>query len=81
MELRDGIDLGALPPEMALREDADARSDIYALGCVASWLLTGQTGFAGATTMEIVPRSPAGPRNPPRKLEFGRISTIFDSQE
>ena len=35
-----------LPPEMALGvADIDGRSDIYGLGCVAYWLLTGQLVF------------------------------------
>ncbi len=35
-----------MPPEMAVgSEDIDARSDIYSLGCVAYWMLTGQTVF------------------------------------
>jgi serine/threonine-protein kinase len=44
-----------MAPEMALgKSGVDARSDIYALGCVAYWLLTGQLVFQGETPMEIV---------------------------
>jgi predicted ATPase/serine/threonine protein kinase len=32
----------------------DARTDIYSLGCVAYWLLTGQLVFGGATPLEMV---------------------------
>jgi serine/threonine protein kinase len=41
-----------MAPEMALgQEDLDSRADLYALGCVAYWLLTGETVFTGETPM------------------------------
>jgi serine/threonine-protein kinase len=44
-----------MPPEMALGEqNIDGRADIYALGCVAYWLLTGQHVFAGETAMATI---------------------------
>jgi eukaryotic-like serine/threonine-protein kinase len=36
-----------MPPERVQGSEADERSDIYALGCVAYWMLTGQTVFGG----------------------------------
>ena len=46
---------GFMSPEMGSGSpDVDWRSDIYALGCVAYWLLTGQPVFDGATPMQIV---------------------------
>jgi eukaryotic-like serine/threonine-protein kinase len=53
----DGTIVGTplyLAPETILSADAvDARSDIYALGAVAYFMLTGQTVFDGKTVVEV----------------------------
>jgi len=36
---------GFMPPEVVLGDEVDARADIYAVGCVAYWLLTGKLVF------------------------------------
>jgi serine/threonine-protein kinase len=44
-----------MAPEQALGLDRDdARSDIYAVGCVAYWLLTGQLVFEGSSSIEVL---------------------------
>ncbi len=43
-----------IPPEMATGATIDARTDLYGLGCVAYWLLTGQMVFDGRTSYEII---------------------------
>ncbi|MEO7271537.1 MAG: serine/threonine-protein kinase [Vicinamibacterales bacterium] len=45
---------GYIAPEMALSDQVDGRADIYALGCVAYYLLTGQQVFDGATAMQVL---------------------------
>jgi serine/threonine-protein kinase len=43
-----------LAPEIALgREDVDARADLYSLGCVAYYLLTGQRVFTGDSPLAL----------------------------
>jgi len=44
-----------MAPEMATgKEDLDGRVDIYGLGCVGYWLLTGLLVFEGKTALELV---------------------------
>jgi len=42
-----------IAPEMALGGTVDGRADLYALGCVAYWLLTGSMVFEGRTALEV----------------------------
>ena len=44
-----------IAPEIALgKKDIDGRADLYALGCVAYWLLTGSMVFEADTPMGVV---------------------------
>jgi serine/threonine-protein kinase len=44
-----------MAPEMATRTDAvDGRADIYAIGCVAYWLLSGHTPFERETALATI---------------------------
>jgi serine/threonine-protein kinase len=46
---------GFMPPELALGEkNIDGRADLYALGCVAHWLLTGTMLFPDDSPMKIL---------------------------
>lgn len=43
-----------LAPESASHSHFDARSDLYSLGCVAYWMITGTTVFSGDTAAAVL---------------------------
>ncbi|HEV8599715.1 MAG TPA: serine/threonine-protein kinase [Gemmatimonadales bacterium] len=45
-----------MAPEMILGESIDSRADLYALGCVAYYLLTGKTCFESANVVHVIAR-------------------------
>jgi serine/threonine-protein kinase len=61
-----------MAPEMAVRRNGvDGRADIYALGCVAYWLLTGTRVFEGDTGVAlIVEHVKTAPIPPSRRTEL-----------
>jgi eukaryotic-like serine/threonine-protein kinase len=59
-----------MPPEMALGEAVDGRADVYAVGCVAYYMLTGRLVFeAGNSFQMIVKHLDAEPVPPSQRAE------------
>lgn len=57
MATLDGTIMGTpayMAPEMALGDAVDGRADLYALGCVAYYLLTGEHVFSGDTVLKVI---------------------------
>jgi serine/threonine-protein kinase len=68
-----------MSPEQVLGDrPVDGRSDIYAVGCLAYWLVTGQLVFTGRTVMDtLLQQTQASPVPPSRRTEL-EISPVFD---
>jgi plasmid stabilization system protein ParE len=54
-----------IAPEQAMGKVLDGRADIYATGCVAYWLLTGQFVFTAETSMGLLLQHAQTPAVPP----------------
>ena len=68
-----------MAPEMALGEVAvDRRVDIYALGCVLYWLLTGRLVFEGDTPVQTLLRHIQSEPVPPSRLSELEIPEELD---
>ena len=69
-----------MPPE-ALRDSdsSDPRSDLYSVGALAYYLLTGVYAYEGETVREIHGKQLAGPPPPPSKLARRPISPELDT--
>jgi hypothetical protein len=82
---------GYIAPEVALgNQPVDGRADLYALGCVGYWLLTGHRVFDHGTPMEIaiqhvqaapVPPSRRTPLHIPEALERAILACLEKAPE
>lgn len=57
-----------MAPEQALRGKTEARSDLYALGCVFYEVLTGRPPFQGEDALSVITQHINLPPTPPRRL-------------
>jgi serine/threonine-protein kinase len=67
-----------MAPELAMNDHPDWRVDIYALGCVAYWLLTGHLVFEAETPMRMMVRHIDGTPVPPSLISEFDITPKFD---
>ena len=68
-----------MAPEQALGSaDVDGRADIYATGCVAYWLLTGQQVFTADTPMALLLHHAQTPATPPSARTEMPIPSALD---
>jgi serine/threonine-protein kinase len=68
-----------IAPEQAMgRSGLDGRVDIYATGCVAYWLLTGQLVFDGETPMALLLQHASTPPLPPSARTELSIPSALD---
>jgi serine/threonine protein kinase len=81
---------GYTAPETALRTKVDGRADLYSVGCVAYYLLTGHHVFEGDTVMQVfaqhlqavpTPPSQRGPSVVPPDLEELILSCLAKTPE
>ena len=57
-----------MAPEVLLGGEAGARSDVYSIGCMAFWLLTGDQVFGEGPAMQVAVRHISDPPPPPSQV-------------
>jgi tRNA A-37 threonylcarbamoyl transferase component Bud32 len=69
-----------MAPEQAMGTAAsDARADIYAVGCLGYWLLTGRRVFSGETALEILVHHAKTPATAPSLASAQPIPAALDA--
>jgi tRNA A-37 threonylcarbamoyl transferase component Bud32/uncharacterized membrane protein len=67
-----------MAPELALGEAVDGRADLYALGCVAYYLLTGQLVFEADNMLSMVAKHLQATPVPPSQRTATRIPAALE---
>ena len=69
-----------MPPEQALgNRTVDGRADLYALGCVAYWLVTGKPVFQGSTPIDTIVKHVSAAPDPPSRHSRMDVPPEFDA--
>jgi serine/threonine-protein kinase len=66
-------------PDIAAGGEVDGRADLYSLGCVAYWLLTGVTVFEADNPTQMVLKHMQEQPSPPSALSEEDIPAALDS--
>jgi eukaryotic-like serine/threonine-protein kinase len=67
-----------MPPEAALGGAIDGRSDIYSLGCVAYFILTGQLVFEAGSALQMIAKHLGTDPVPPSHRVSSHIPASLD---
>lgn len=67
-----------MAPEQVLSGSLDGRADIYAVGCLAYWLVTGELVFSGRTPIEVMVQHTGMKPVPPSRRTEVPISDALD---
>ena len=67
-----------MAPEMTGDEPVDGRADLYALGCVAYYLVTGRLVFDGGSALQLIARHLHETPAPPSRFAVEPIPAAFD---
>jgi serine/threonine-protein kinase len=67
-----------LSPEAAMGEPVDRRTDIYSLGCVAYWMLTGRQVFQAQSVMQMIVQHLQGVPDPPSRHSAFSVPPALD---
>jgi len=67
-----------MAPEQAMGAPLDGRADIYAAGCVAYWLLTGQLVFSGSPMELLMQHAETPPPRPSGRTELSIPQALDD---
>ncbi|HET7456429.1 MAG TPA: serine/threonine-protein kinase, partial [Gemmatimonadaceae bacterium] len=68
-----------MAPEMALGETVDGRTDLYALGCVAYYVLTGHLVFEAETPFQVIARHLQNDPEPPSQRTTNPVPPELDA--
>ena len=68
-----------MAPEVALGKEVDGRSDLYSLGCVIYWLVTGRQVFEGSSVLEVATKHVSAQPDPPSRHSPGEIPRELDA--
>jgi serine/threonine protein kinase len=67
------------PEQVVGNRPVDGRSDLYAVGCLGYWLVTGQLVFEGRTAMEVMLQHVQTKPEPPSRRTEQDIPESFDA--